>query len=230
MGLAGCAHAPEGGDELKLSGQTTPEALLAEVCSIGQSVHEVKGVVLMKVKSKEATGQLSGDVHAQEPGSLQFEILQPMGGVWATVKIEGQDYSIDVAGKPEQSRKGHAVWAGIPLRFANDLFLGRIPCAKGHAVFGKDQSGQEVLIVTGAGANETYLYRFRSLGDGPADFWPESLSWRYRGYQTVTVDFRFDEPEKGTRSPLRWEAHSTGGPNSGEMKLHWRSRDLNPPH
>jgi hypothetical protein len=213
-----------------LAGKIKPEELLDQVCFIGKDVQEVKGVVLMKIKSREASGQLSGDVHAKAPSSVELEILQPMGGVWATIQVQGTDYTISVAGKPEQTRKGRYVWAGIPLRFATELFLGRIPCALGAAQGGRaahvaiNLDNELVVDVQGEHGPEKFIYRFRE--DPSAArlvFWPESLRWVSApgSRSEVSVDFKFDEPEKNTRSPLRWEAHSVGG----EIKIHWRSRE-----
>jgi hypothetical protein len=233
VGLVGlsssCSHVQTASG---LASKIKPDELLAQVCSIGKDVGEVKGVVLMKVKSREASGQLSGDVHAKAPSSVELEVLQPMGGVWATIRVQCSDYAITVEGKPEQSRKGRYVWAGIPLRFATELFLGRIPCAAVgkagagsvpvHAVI--DSDNELVVDAPGEHGSEKFIYRFREdPSAGRLVFWPESLHWVSApgSRSEVSVDFKFDEPEKNTRSPLRWEAHSVGG----EIKIHWRSRE-----
>ncbi|MDR3606689.1 MAG: hypothetical protein P4M08_04820 [Oligoflexia bacterium] len=217
--LNGCAHVEKAEG---LRAKIDADSLLAQTCSIGRSVSEAKGVVLMKVKSREASGQLNGDVRAQAPDTVELEILQPLGGVWATIRVQGPNYSVDVSGKPDQGRKGHRVWAGIPLRFATDLFLGRIPCPPTGSRADAQINSENELVVKGGGPNSsgTFIYRFR-VHEG--SFWPESLHWELglQGDGPVAVDFKFDEPEAVTRSPLRWEAHS----DRGEIKLHWRHRD-----
>jgi hypothetical protein len=50
--------------------------------------------------------------------------------------------------------------------------------------------------------------------------WPESLHWEATG--VPKVDLKFDDPEEGTNSPKKWEAHSS----EGFLKVRWRQRKI----
>jgi hypothetical protein len=65
---------------------------------------------------------------------------------------------------------------------------------------------------------EKFVYRFRSQGGG---WWPEALHWERKGTFGTKVDFKFDQPEAGSLSPLKWEAQS----QQGEVKVRWRERE-----
>jgi hypothetical protein len=183
----------------------------------------------MKVKSRDGSGQFSGNVRAVAPDNFSLEVMQPLGGTWATVTVRGNVYTIDVPGKPEQGRQGYDVWAGIPLRFATDLFLGRIPCpsaselnATSPVIERSPDNTQDQLTIGTPSSSERYVYRFRETEDG---VWPESLHWESRDRTgPIVVDFKFEDPEKTTRSPLKWEAKS----NRGEVKVRWRDRNHAP--
>jgi hypothetical protein len=222
--VSGCAHVEQAkGPAPRL----TPSELFAQACLPGKGLTEAHGVVSMKVKSHDGSGQFSGNVRAEAPDVFNLEVLQPLGGTWATVTIHGNDYTIDVPGKPEQGRHGFEVWGGIPLRFATNLFLGQIPCPThvemnaASAIIVSSPDGKHDQLVVGPlpSTNDRYTYRFREEAGSP---WPEALRWESSDRSgPIVVDFKFDDPEKNTRSPLKWEAKS----NRGEVKVRWRDRN-----
>lgn len=123
-------------------------------------------------------------------------------------------YNVEVPGHPEKNRTGQESWGGIPLVWATDLFLGKVPCPspedRSKIKIGQTTTGD--LMV--ADADEVFVYHFN-----PGSTWPETVHWK-KG--VVTVDFRFDEIDPKTNSPMKWEAVSA----DGEVKTRWRDREL----
>lgn len=219
-----CAHAPKPGSlglRSKFPDEKAARAFLARTCSIASGVREAQGVVSMRVKSKEASGQFSATVHAWAPDRLSLEILQPFGGTMAIVKVENDIYTIDVPGKPEQNVKGYQMWAGIPLRWAAGLFLGRVPCLpqEGREAASVSINDDDDLIVESRGesrgpAPETFVYRFREENGA---YRPASLHWEAepRGIPPTKVDFMFSDED-------RWEARS----DRGQVRALWREKNV----
>ena len=220
--LWGCAHTPVG-----LGNAKDAKALLVQACFPGRQVQEVKGSVWLKAKSKEASGQFPASVLARNPDSLRLEVTNLIGGTEALISIQAQKYSIKVPNREERSEKGYGSWGGIPLHWATELFLGRIPCPahpdSDEVLSSVDEHGGLRLEIPASvqGDAETYFYQFRSWGGKP---WPESLHWERKGALAVAVDFKFDDPEDGTRSPKKWEAKSA----QGEVKARWKEREVTP--
>jgi hypothetical protein len=178
------------------------------------------------VKSKDASGQLPAFVKAEDPAKLTLEANNPFGGVVAVLRIDGQKYTVEVPERKKTTREsGYGSWSGIPLRWATELFLGRVPCPtegdRREAVFQSTEEGDLIVQTkeTLRGADEKFVYRFREW-NGKA--WPESVGWERGGPFSSKVEFIFDEPESGSGSPLRWEAKSA----QGEVKLRWRDRQV----
>ena len=137
-------------------------------------------------------------------------------------------YKIEVPNRKDRSEKGQISWAGIPLQWANALFVGRIPCpetaAMDHASTSVGKKG-ELIVETGATVGrepEKFIYHFRTF---EGVHWAESLHWERKGIADtapVVVDFRFDDPEAKTHSPKKWEAKGS----QGEVKVRWRDRQI----
>lgn len=219
---AGCTHAPT------VSKGADPRALLGAACTPGAGVKSVKGSVWLKAKSKEASGQFPAVVEAPSPDRLKLEITNLVGGTEAIVTVEGRHYKIEVPNHKEQDEQGDSSWGGIPLQWANALFLGRIPCPETaqtkDAALSVDAQGNLVVEAPRSldKLAEKYVYHFRSLEGG---FWPESLHWERAGIEgspPLVVDFKFEDPEDKTRSPRKWEAHGT----QGEVKVRWKDRQV----
>lgn len=215
--LAGCAHTP-------VSREVDPAVLFREACGPGKSAQEVRGAIWMKAASKEASGQFPATVQAIAPDRLRMEVTNLLGGVEAVITVQGQEYRIEVPGKPERTEKGAHSWGGIPLQWATELFLGRIPCPSGTAeaqVSPGSSLGEIVVRVpaTLEGGPETFTYKFRQWAGRP---WPETLHWERQSAPPVSIDFKFDDPEDGSRSPRKWEAKSA----QGEVKVRWKDREL----
>jgi hypothetical protein len=219
MLMSGCAHAP-------VSAEIDPRTLLGQACQAGANVTAVKGSVWLKAKSKEASGQFPANVDAPAADRLKLEVTNLMGGTEAILTVEGRHYKIQVPNKKGRDEHGESSWGGIPLQWANALFLGKIPCP--DSVLAKDavlsKGGEGELIVetpkTLDRLPEKFVYRFRSFEGMP---WAESLRWERKGIAgsaPVTVEFKFEDPEAKTRSPQKWEAKGA----QGEVKVRWKDR------
>ncbi|MBL7716028.1 MAG: hypothetical protein JNL01_11240 [Bdellovibrionales bacterium] len=200
-----------------------PEKLISSACSLGRKASRVDGVVSMKVKSTESSGQFPADVAADATGKLRMEITNLIGGTEAVITVDQGNYKIEVPGKPEQTERGSGIWAGIPLRWAPNLFLGRIPCPDKIAVDGKSlQQPGIVQLKTEAGVQgdaETYIFRWNLKEPAP---FPDSLTWERAGTFAQKVDFKFEEFDPETQGPKRWEARSS----QGEVKVRWKNRKI----
>lgn len=217
---AGCASAPPVTDKT-----SDPKQLYEQACSHGAQVKGARGSVWLKAKSKEASGQFPAMVNAQTPNILRLEVTNPLGGTEAVITVSGSKYWLQVPGKKDRSMQGYGSWGGIPLHWATELFLGKIPCPPYK--LGSDQlkltmndAGELIAVVKQSldGAEERYTYRFGNWNDTA---WPESMSWERKGAFGTKVDFVFGEPEDETGSPRKWEAKSP----QGEVKVKWRDRD-----
>lgn len=215
----GCSHAPP-------ATEVEPRALLGLACQPGMTVNSVKGSVWLKAKSKEASGQFPAVVDAPSADRLTLEVTNLMGGTEAVLSIEGRKYKIRVPNKKSRDAQGESTWGGIPLQWANALFLGRIPCPDASiakdATFSRTEQG-DLIVETPQTLDrlpEKYVYRFRTF-DG--SLWPETLHWERKGIAgsaPVVVDFKFEDPESKSRSPQKWEAKGA----QGEVKVRWKDR------
>jgi hypothetical protein len=191
--------------------------LFADACRPGQKNQAVKGSIWMKLNSKDAKGQFPASVDAAAPDQVTLEVTNLIGGREALIKVRQGKYSVEVpdrAGGIGRRAEGLGSWGGIPLRWASELFLGRIPCPSASTKAPKLQVTDSGDLIVQAGA-ERFIYHFRQWA-GRA--WPESLHWESKGYPATSVDFKFDDPEDKTGSPKKWEAKST----RGEVKVRWR--------
>src|SRR5262245_34979062 len=107
------------------------DALLEDACRFGKSTDRLEGSVWMSLKSKDTKGQFPASVSAKAPDSVSLEVTNLLGGREALILVNRGSYSIEIPNKDGgEARKteGYASWGGIPLRWASELFLGRIPC------------------------------------------------------------------------------------------------------
>lgn len=211
--VTGCAHLPE-------AQKRDPAYLLSQACQAGSSVKKVSGSVWIKAKSPEASGQFPADVLAQAPSTLKLEVTNLLGATEATVTISGDQMVIDSIHKKagESAVEKQGSWAGIPLRWAVDLFLGRIPCPPEGATLSSPED--DVLVARSGqsgGPVETYEFRLKDYAGGLI---ADSLVWTQSGSAANRVEFHFYDPEDHTRSPKRWDATSP----HGEVKVRWRDR------
>ena len=213
--IAGCAHAPA-----KIH-ESNPEVLMAKACGAGRDIQRAQGSVSLKAHSAEASGQFPAAVDASVPSNLKLEVTTLLGGTEAVIRVAGDHYSVKSSHK-NRNREGNGSWGGIPLHWSSDLFLGRFPCPTGvKATTSVDAEGDLVIATESSlGADaEKFVYHYRDWNGGP---WPESLHWERAGAFASSVDFKFDDPEEGTGSPLKWEAKSS----QGEVKVKWRDRNV----
>lgn len=221
--VSSCAHTGPLRDSRT---QRDPVQTLESLCSIGLDVEEASGTLQMRAKSPEASGQFPAIVTVNSKESLlHLEVTNPIGGTEARVQVKGAQYLIEAGrGKKLQKQEGNGTWGGIPLSWAVDLFLGKVPCpTRKVQTVDFDQEGRLRATVSAdlAGAQETFVYRVEFPEDeGRA--WPTALEWSRSGVFQTAVSFQFASPEEGTRSPTRWEAVS----DRGEVKAKWRSREI----
>lgn len=218
--LSSCATVPEG------KRQDT-RFLYEEACSPGKGIEAVQGSVWLKASSQEASGQFPALVLAKTPDQLTLEVTNLLGGTEAIIRVNGTYYNIQAAKKNKgQSREGYGSWGGIPLNWATELFLGKIPCPGRSELKRSELSvnddGDLVVEVPGdvPGGGERYTYHFKSWAGG---LWPQKLKWEKLGTGAPReVSFEFDQPEDATGSPLKWKAESS----RGQVKVRWRDRDV----
>jgi hypothetical protein len=215
--LTSCAHVPAHEKE-------DAQAMLARTCSVGSDVSSAHGAVWIRARSKEESGQFPAQVRATAPSSLRLEVTNLVGGLEAVISVQDGRYTIEVPGKKSRAESGTGSWGGIPLRWATDLFLGRIPCptqtelksARVSTLDGK----LEVRVPAGlASGEQVFVYGYRNYA---GHIWPEKLHWEQKGSFGAAVDFVFDQPEDKTLSPLKWQARS----DRGEVKTRWRDRSV----
>jgi hypothetical protein len=177
----------------------------------------------MKATSEEAKGQFPASVRAIEPDQVTLEVTNLIGARQALIEVKKGSFTIDVPdqeGGNSRQGQGKDYWGGIPLRWASQLFLGRIPCppagTKSLIVRSDPETGELTLLtpLNAEGYHETFVYRFHQWAGRP---WPESLHWERQGRGATSVDFKFADPDDKTGSPKKWEAKSP----LGEVKLRW---------
>lgn len=222
LAVQGCGRAP-------IRKESDPKILLDQVCAIGRKtepgVKGVKGSIWMKASSRDASGQFPAQVTAQIPDRLDMEVTNLFGGREAVIRVTGKQYSIEVPGKKNENRQGTHSWAGIPLQWATDLFLGRVPCPASGSLQDaalRINEREELVVQTKAAVDQDaqqFVYRFKNVSGRQ---WPEALHWERLSAAPLKVDFKFEEPEDGTRSPTKWEAKSV----EGEVKVRWKEREL----
>jgi hypothetical protein len=214
--LSGCAHVP------KIVSRDLP-ALFEQACEPGSRIQSVEGSVWLKANSKEASGQFPAAVRAIAPSQLILEVTNLLGGTEAVITVDEQHYRISMPNGQRPDEEGYHSWGGIPLFWATELFLGRIPCPSGDAARDAVLSLQEDDLVVETHRSvgrdvERFVYSFRKWAGKP---WPESLHWERTGTFPLTVDFKFEDPDDATHSPKKWEARSI----HGEVKVRWRDRE-----
>jgi len=206
---------------------------LNQICSIGDLTKTAKGTAWIQARSSESKGRFPSHVLAEARPSgdrLALEINNPFGGVEGKIRVEKggsaeMTCEVQIPGKPPRSEGVNGTWSGIPLRWAPALFLGRIPCpqmAKGHRILIRaDESGE--LWVTDDTSGEVFRYRLEAV-EGRA--WPETLVWETRGQRALRVEFKFEAPDAGTRSPSRFSVRAFQiGKSESEISVRWQQRE-----
>jgi hypothetical protein len=223
LSLTSCAHrAPAPAPD------ASPEAELRRICSAADAVQAARGFVTVSAKSKDASGRFPATVAAERAGGrLKMEVTNLTGGTEARISVEGERYEIEVPGKKKRVERGYGQWGGIPLRWANALFLGSLPCPPPGAAAEVSREVDGSLRATVRGGmmlgsdEESFLW---TLGKVDGRSWPKGLTWERKGSFAKRVEFRFFEPEAGTGAPRRWEARGA----EGEVKVRWNDRRVEP--
>ena len=180
----------------------------------------------MKAKSKDTSGQFPAQVHAEGQDELRLVVTNLLGGTEAVLTLKGERYSIEVPNRPDQTQSGDSSWGGIPLRWAQILFLGKFPCPDLKRITQLNpqwltDGGLRVDTPDELGhPSETFIYRIKNVA-GRA--WSEAMRWERRGVAgspVAWVEFKFEDPDSNTRSPKKWEARS----EVGEVRVKWKDR------
>lgn len=217
--LTSCAQAPFKTDRTVLERWD-------EVCAIGRGIDTVSGNAWMRVQSPELKGQFPASIVARRDGDLDLEATNLVGGVEARVRIRDRILQVQEKNDAEFRVRAMDSWAGLPIRWASELFVGRIPCPlpteSGNRAEG-DSARPEVFRVTDAeGGRFEYTM---TKEDGV--LWVKKLVWVHRSGQPA-LEVEFSSMEAETHSPLRWTLVSkrVDGSTSAELKVRWRERKL----
>jgi hypothetical protein len=220
--VSSCASAPKTGKGI------SPEILYNSACGESRQVQSVQGNVWLKTQSPELTGQFSASVSAKSPDQLTIEFMNILGGTEAIVTVKGNRYEVNSSDRsPEKRDTGYGSWGGIPLRWATNLFLGKIPCpvskkgTSGNLQSFVNDEGELVLTLPKDGSFEAqqFIYSFVVVRDRP---WPASLHWQPSDDSKKSVDFKFSSPDEATLSPKLWEIRSA----KGAIKVKWQEREV----
>lgn len=208
--LAGCSTGARIADR-------DPALVFEDACRPGAASTFVEGSVWIRTQSatnSKESGQFPADVRVSEKTGLVMQVTNLIGGREAEIRVSDNQVRINGQSPARDGQGG--MWSGIPLRFAPELFLGRVPCPpvpqrKGAKIA---FNGERELTVQAGG--EEYRYRFREVD---RKLLPTQAQWRAGD---VTIDFTFDDLELATGSARKWEAR---GP-AGEVKVKWRERHV----
>jgi len=232
--FSGCATFSPKSNPESLSSVTagwTAARLLRHTCETGKGAQQVEGTVWLKTQSKDVHGQFNASVKVSATDELSLEVTNFLGGTVALIHVRNEHYEITKGPAEPVSASGSDSWGGIPLRWASDLFLGKIPCPTlsdpwvlSHLIPMKEEANQLTVEVPKdrLGA-QRFKFKYRKSDKGLP--WPESLRWERFSEPKAVVEFRFDKPEQGTFSPLQWESNSS----EGGVKVRWRDRHRVPP-
>lgn len=216
--LSGCATGRP------VPGRYSAQQLYDFACRPGASIESVQGTVWLKLQSSEMSGQFPANILVNSPDQLELEVTNFLGGTEAVISVTQDQYEIThLHGKSKKQKVGAKTWGGIPLKWATNLFLGRVPCPPlaPHSQLSVDTAGQLLVLIPEQGkvASQKFTYTFKEIENMP---WPDSLHWEQLGIEKVSVDFEFDDFEKDTLSPKKWHAKSP----QGSVKVRWRERSL----
>jgi hypothetical protein len=191
--------------------------LFQYVCESGKKLQAVKGGLRIKLNSEEISGQFNAFVRIDSPEQLRLEITNLLGGTEAWVEITSSQLVVTRTGGTRESRQisSNGQWGGIPLQRVIQLFLGQIPCPEARDIVSLDQKGNTQLFVKTQ--TQEYHYQIRNFEDQP---WAESLDWKVIDPKPALIHFEFDDPEKETLSPKKWEAKS----NQDRILVRWKNR------
>ncbi len=205
------------------SGYSTKELRIA-ACNPGQGVSSVQGHLWMKASSNDFSGQFPADVSVQSPDQLKLEIVNLLGGTEARVVVNRDHYQIwGEKGQRESKNEGYGSWGGIPLRWAVTLFLGKIPCPEMDKKLRFSLNEDGGLVVDTQGPLEAWAERFTfEFQEHQGKPWPSFLKWQRLDMPGSEIDFKFEDPDRDTLSPSKWEATS----KTGKIKIRWKSREF----
>jgi hypothetical protein len=198
----------------------SPAELAQYACDPGKNIQSVNGHLWIKADSKEVSGQFPADIQATSTQQLKMVVTNLLGGTLGVISISGNHYEIiEGSGLKGKKAEGSGSWGGIPLRWASDLFLGKIPCPSITALnqYKLSTTLEDELVIESE--DQKFVFRFKTHQGKP---WPEALHWERLKERVTSVDFSFSNPHEKTKSPQRWEAKSS----LGAVKVRWRDQEI----
>lgn len=187
------------------------------LCLVPHATEQVvSGSVYLRARSFEdstQSGQFSADVRASRADGLRLQILNPLGGREAEIRVTPE--AVWINGKRSLGEKTSASWGGIPLRYALELFLGIPPCPK--LAESAEISVEDTDTLVARSGSETYRYRVKRWVNG---YYPSWVQWQPQ--TGAAIEFLFEDVDSAAHYAKKWEAKGA----SGEVKVKWRERRL----
>jgi len=217
---SGCAHR----QAADLRDTAAAEQAVERSCSIGRTVRQAKGRVgIRAIDVRGKSVQFSAFVNAEQQGTFRLEATNPLGGTEATIEYRDGRFVVSRPGKGTELDRQATHWNGIPLRFALELFLGRVPCPEPASLdrgsFRLTAPGTVEWELSGA---ERWHWEFR---DENGSTWVDRLVWQSLApgarEREGEVEFLFRDPDSKSGTPSVWEVKS----RQGEVKVRWRDRE-----
>lgn len=210
--LAGCATFPPQAER-----SLSAKEMIERLCSARNDIQSSTGSLWIQARTPEASGQFPASVKAARSGDVDLEIVDLIGGKVATLTVRGESFDLKHAQDPSRSFSGNGEWNAIPVRWLNQVFLGRVPCPTSAEIrraefLQIDSEHVEARLPK----NDRVIYRYAMSG---AILWVKEIDWLIHGQRVL---FTFDDVEFGSGAPLKWTVKSS----LGEIKARWKQRDL----
>jgi hypothetical protein len=203
--------------------QYDPKTLLRLACSIGNKIQTLHGELRIKIESDNAN--FSAPIQlAMQNQILIIDILDPLGNPQANLKFSNNTLEIKNF-RDGSIKKGLSEWNGLPLRWAQVVFSGRIPCPNHFEKLEKEISygpNNELIVKIPADLStpeQTFIYTFsRRL----TDLWPSEVQWMLQDIPKLQATFHFDSTME------RWDINWQKAGSKGLLKAKWLNRKINP--
>lgn len=201
----------------ELEGPDAARAMVERFCSARSDVKTSVGNLWIQARTPDASGQFPASVKATRSGDVELEIVDLIGSKIATLIVRGESFELKHVQNSARSFSGSGEWNAIPVRWLNQVFLGRTPCPDASEI----RKGEFRLIESGVvegkfGKHDRVIYRYDQSG---AVQWVTEAEWWLHGQR---VQFTFDDIEFGSGAPMKWSVKSS----LGEIKARWKQRDL----
>lgn len=203
--LSGCSTAPV----KRIQGD--PKLYYSRLCPFPRAQNlSVSGDLAIQIQTSRLQGRFSATARA-DANDLDLEITHLFGGRLAYLGLRGPRYSIDVPMRKEKREGQGGSWAGIPMDWAKDLFLGRVPCRPVSEVqeLAWDDSGRLVA--------DAFTYE---LEQTPQKTWVKRLTTRSKDADPIVAEF--GEPQESFGAFPSWSVDS----KEGSVRFRWTQRNV----